>query len=296
MGTPDFAVASLDILVRNNYNIVAVITAPDRLGGRGKKQVIESAVKKYSLIQGLKILQPEKFRDEKFLAELKSLEADIQIVVAFRMLPEIVWNMPKLGSFNLHGSLLPKYRGAAPINWAIINGEKTTGVTTFFLTHKIDTGNILMQNKVEISENDDAGTMHDKLMEVGASLVLKTLQAIEHNQIQPLPQVGDSCEAPKIFHETCKINWSTNIDQIYNFIRGLSPYPGAWAIINEQEVKIFKTKKHKCTIVNIKPGKSEIIPKTELRIYGKDGYLTIEELQFQGKKRVSISEYLNGLR
>lgn len=296
MGTPDFAVPALDLLVQNNYNIVAVITAPDRLGGRGKKQVIESAVKKYALSKELKILQPEKFKDETFLAELKSLEADIQIVVAFRMLPEIVWNMPKFGSFNLHGSLLPKYRGAAPINWAIINGEKTTGVTTFFLTHEIDTGNILMQDEVEILENDDAGTMHDKLMEVGAMLVLKTLQAIEQNQVKPLPQVGDSCSAPKIFHETCLIDWNNNIEKIYDFIRGLSPYPGAWTKLTEQEVKIFKTKMHKKAVGNYKPGESEIVPKTELRIYGKDGYLTVEELQFQGKKRVNISEYLNGLR
>lgn len=296
MGTPDFAVPSLDLLVQNNCHIVAVITAPDRLGGRGKKQVIESAVKQYALSKELKILQPEKFRDEIFLKELKSLEADIQIVVAFRMLPEIVWNMPRLGSFNLHGSLLPKYRGAAPINWAIINGEKTTGVTTFFLTQEIDTGNILMQDEVEISENDDAGIMHDKLMNVGANLVYKTLQSIEQNKIQPFPQVGESCTAPKIFHETCQIDWNKNIAEINNFIRGLSPYPGAWTMINDQEVKIFKTIKHINSELNNKPGAIEIIPKTELRIFGKDGYLTVIELQFQGKKRVSISEYLNGLR
>ena len=238
MGTPDFAVASLDILVQNGYDIAAVITAPDRLGGRGMKQIIESPVKKYAVEHNIRILQPEKLRNEDFLKELKELNAELQIVVAFRMLPEVVWNMPPLGTFNLHASLLPKYRGAAPINWAIINGEKTTGCTTFFLTHEIDTGNILLQNEISIDEQDTAGSLHDKLMTTGANLVLQTVRGIESQSITPFPQTGEPSLAPKIFYDTCRIDWNTSVDKAYDFIRGLSPYPGAWTTVNGVQLKI----------------------------------------------------------
>ncbi|HND16983.1 MAG TPA: methionyl-tRNA formyltransferase, partial [Saprospiraceae bacterium] len=274
MGTPDFAVASLDILVQNGYDIAAVITAPDRLGGRGMKQIIESPVKKYAVEHNIRILQPEKLRNEDFLKELKELNAELQIVVAFRMLPEVVWNMPPLGTFNLHASLLPKYRGAAPINWAIINGEKTTGCTTFFLTHEIDTGNILLQNEISIDEQDTAGSLHDKLMTTGANLVLQTVRGIESQSITPFPQTGEPSLAPKIFHDTCRIDWNTSVDKAYDFIRGLSPYPGAWTTVNGVQLKIYETKKHKSASVET-AGKYEFLDKKVLRMYCNNGYLEI---------------------
>ncbi len=295
MGTPDFAVASLDILVQNGYDIAAVITAPDRLGGRGMKQIIESPVKKYAVEHNIRILQPEKLRNEDFLKELKELNAELQIVVAFRMLPEVVWNMPPLGTFNLHASLLPKYRGAAPINWAIINGEKTTGCTTFFLTHEIDTGNILLQNEISIDEQDTAGSLHDKLMTTGAYLVLQTVRGIESQSITPFPQTGEPSLAPKIFHDTCRIDWNTSVDKAYDFIRGLSPYPGAWTTVNGVQLKIYETKKHKSASVET-AGKYEFLDKKVLRMYCNNGYLEIISVQAEGKRRMSITEYLNGLQ
>jgi len=295
MGTPDFAVASLDILVQNGYDIAAVITAPDRLGGRGMKQIIESPVKKYAVEHNIRILQPEKLRNEDFLKELKELNAELQIVVAFRMLPEVVWNMPPLGTFNLHASLLPKYRGAAPINWAIINGEKTTGCTTFFLTHEIDTGNILLQNEISIDEQDTAGSLHDKLMTTGANLVLQTVRGIESQSITPFPQTGEPSLAPKIFHDTCRIDWNTSVDKAYDFIRGLSHYPGAWTTVNGVQLKIYETKKHKSASVET-AGKYEFLDKKVLRMYCNNGYLEIISVQAEGKRRMSITEYLNGLQ
>lgn len=295
MGTPDFAVASLDILVQNGYDIAAVITAPDRLGGRGMKQIIESPVKKYAVEHNIRILQPEKLRNEDFLKELKELNAELQVVVAFRMLPEVVWNMPPLGTFNLHASLLPKYRGAAPINWAIINGEKTTGCTTFFLTHEIDTGNILLQNEINIDEHDTAGSLHDKLMTTGANLVLQTVRGIESQSVTPCPQIGEPSLAPKIYHETCRIDWNSSVDKAYDFIRGMSPYPGAWTTVNGVQLKIYATKKHKSASVET-AGKYEYLDKKALRMYCNDGYLEILSVQAEGKRRMSITEYLNGLQ
>jgi methionyl-tRNA formyltransferase len=304
MGTPEFAVASLDILVQNNYNIVAVITTPDKPAGRGL-QLQESAVKKYALSKGLTILQPEKLKDENFIQTLKSLNADLQIVVAFRMLPEVVWNMPPKGTFNLHASLLPQYRGAAPINWAIINGERETGVTTFFLQQQIDTGNIIYQEKILINDNDTAGIIHDKLMECGASLVLKTVEAIENNTAPSVPQAvyikEELKEAPKIFKETCKINFEHNCKSIHNLIRGLSPYPTAYFnLSNTEEGKILPVKVYEAQPVKeahqylsgtiISDGKSF------LKVACGEGFVSIVDLQLAGKKRMLISDFLRGFK
>jgi len=303
MGTPDFAVQSLDLLIKNNKNVVAVITSPDKPAGRGQ-QIQQSAVKKYALENGLNILQPDKFKDENFLTQLRELHADLQIVVAFRMLPEVVWNMPPKGTINLHGSLLPNYRGAAPINWAIINGEKETGVTTFFLQQEIDTGKIIYQEKIAIEPNDDAELVHDKLMHKGAQLILKTVESIETNIY---PQINQSCLmpenqqikfAPKIFRKDCQINWQHSPSQIHNFVRGLSPYPTAYTILispkNEEfPLKVFKTelesKHHELPIGRIKTDS-----KTYLKISVLGGYLYIKDLQLSGKKRMATSEFLRG--
>lgn len=294
MGTPDFAVASLDILVRNGFELVGVITAPDKFGGRGMKQLIQSPVKKYALEHNLNVLQPEKLKNPEFLEELKNLHADLQVVVAFRMLPEVVWSMPPKGTFNLHGSLLPKYRGAAPINWAVINGEKTTGVTTFLLNHEIDTGNILLKKEIPIDESDTAGTLHDKLMSIGAELVLQTVKGIQTNSIRAEAQTGESCPAPKIFHETCEIDWNQPVSKVYDFIRGLSPYPGAWTNFNGMQLKIFETQKV-MTAKQENAGYFDISNKKEWKIYGTDGYLLIKSVQPQGKQRMSSFDFLNGL-
>ena len=303
MGTPEFAVASLDILIKNNYNIVAVITSPDRPAGRGQ-QLQQSAVKKYALEKGLYILQPEKLKDETFINELIELKADLQIVVAFRMLPEVVWNMPGMGTVNLHGSLLPQYRGAAPINWAIINGEKETGVTTFFLQQEIDTGKIIYQEKTPIEENDTAETVHDKLMNIGASLILKTVQAIEKNnypQIEQSVLIGNEQKiksAPKIFKEDCFIDWKKSTTEIYNFVRGLSPYPAAFMILldpdgKKHQLKIFQCKKE-ITLHNENIGSIHTDSKNYLKIAASDGYISITDLQLSGKKRMTTSEFLRG--
>lgn len=304
MGTPEFAVESLDILVKNNYNIVGVITAPDKPAGRGQ-QVQQSAIKKYALEKGLNILQPEKLKDKIFLDQLHELKADLQIVVAFRMLPEIVWNMPPLGTFNLHGSLLPQYRGAAPINWAVINGEKETGVTTFFLQHEIDTGKIIFHEKIPIQENDTAGEIHDQLMCIGAQLVLKTVKAIESNTYPQTEQsnlynnINTLKHAPKIFKEDCRIDWEKTSLEIHNHIRGLSPYPTAFTAFIDSEnkthsVKIFKTEIE--TQIHNYPIKSILTDsKTYLKIAVDGGFIIIKELQIAGKKRMTTQELLRGL-
>ncbi len=303
MGTPDFAVDTLKTLVKNNYNIVGVITSPDKPAGRGKK-IQQSAVKRFAVENELNILQPTNLKNPDFIEQLRSLNADLQVIVAFRMLPEIVWDMPRLGSVNLHASLLPQYRGSAPINWAIINGEKETGVSTFSLKHKIDSGDIIFQEKVIIEETDNFETLHDKLMNVGSTLMLRTIKAIEDNnytkinQTELLNKSNELKTAPKIFKKDCKIDWNNNVKIIFNFIRGLSPYPAAWTEISSKDnknfsLKIFKTstivEKHSFNI-------GEIISdnKNYLKIAVKDGFINIEELQLQGKKRLNIKEFLRG--
>ncbi|MBP6410539.1 MAG: methionyl-tRNA formyltransferase [Pseudarcicella sp.] len=293
MGTPEFAVESLKVLVENNCNVVGVVTAPDKPIGRGLKMGL-SAVKEFSLINlpNVPILQPEKLKDEAFLSELKSLQADLQIVVAFRMLPEVVWNMPPKGTFNLHGSLLPNYRGAAPINWAIINGEKETGVTTFFLKHEIDTGSIIFQEKETININDNVGDIYQRLMIKGAQLVLKTVNAIAQNTVEATPQtlLGTEKHAPKIFKETCEIDWNKTRLEVHNFIRGLSPYPGAWTLLNGKVCKVYQTSLDS----DIKSDKIS----SEMGEFGKciDGFLQIEELQLEGKKRMNMGDFARGYR
>ncbi len=299
MGTPDFAVESLKRLHENEYNIVGVITMPDKPAGRGHK-IQFSPVKQYALENNLPLLQPEKLKDENFLKELQAWNADLQIVVAFRMLPEVVWNMPRLGTFNLHASLLPQYRGAAPINWAIINGEKETGVTTFFLKHEIDTGNIILQEKTTITHTDTAGDIHDKLMLIGADLVTKTVDLILNNKVIEKPQAEFSVlkNAPKIFKETCYINWDKTTEEIYNLIRGLSPYPTAWTELKIPNgdflsLKIFETKEELSTH-QIPRGTILTDNKSFLKITTTDGFLHILSLQASGKKRMDIEEFLRG--
>lgn len=301
MGTPDFAVESLKILVENNYNIVGVITAPDKPAGRGQK-INQSAVKKYADQNNLKTLQPTNLKSEDFLTELKELSANLQIVVAFRMLPELVWDMPKLGTFNLHASLLPQYRGAAPINWAIINGEKETGVSTFFLQHKIDTGDIISQEKVSIDANESAGELHDKLMDIGCGLVLKTVQDIENEKINSQAQNENQelKEAFKIFKPFCKIDWDKSIADIHNHIRGLSPYPTAYTEFkNKETAEIISCKIFKAEIIIVEHQhnlRELIISKTELKVAVKGGYINILELQVAGKKRMELTALLNGFK
>jgi methionyl-tRNA formyltransferase len=306
MGTPDFAVESLKILVENKYEIAGVITMPDKPAGRGHK-VQFSPVKQYALDHNLKLLQPEKLKDEAFLEELRSLNADLQIVVAFRMLPEVVWNMPRFGTFNLHASLLPQYRGAAPINWAIINGEKETGATTFFLTHEIDTGKIILQEKIRISETDNAGTVHDRLMEMGANLVKQTVDlliagktdAIDQSQFLH-PEINLKA-APKIFKETCEINFTKSVDDVYNFVRGMSPYPTAWAEIQfpsqieKTILKVFETEKECCSH-NETLGNLVTDGKKFAKIAVFDGFIHLKSVQVAGKKRMDIGELLRGIR
>jgi methionyl-tRNA formyltransferase len=304
MGTPDFAVASLKSLVENGYNVVGVVTAPDKPAGRGK-QLSASAVKKYAFENDLHILQPEKLKNPDFTIELKSLEADLQVVVAFRMLPEMVWNMPRLGTFNLHASLLPQYRGAAPLNWAIINGETKTGVTTFLLDHEIDTGKILFRKEVEIGYADTVGDVHDRLMEIGATLVLNTVDSLASGKVEPLPQevlfaeAGRLKHAPKIFKEDCRINWANDAENIRNLIRGLSPYPTAWTtFVNrlsgvETDVKLFFAEKEISDNLP-EPGTIRSDGKKTLKIACTDGWLKITDLQLAGKKRMKTEELLRG--
>ncbi len=294
MGTPDFAVPSLDILLKNGYDIVGVVTATDKWGGRGNKTLLESDVKKYALEKGLKILQPEKLSDPDFVEELRSLNADLQVVVAFRMLPTKVWSMPRLGTMNLHGSLLPKYRGAAPINWAIINGEIETGVSTFLLQHEIDTGDILFQAKTAVDEDESVGEVYERLMHIGAALVLKSVKTLESGNYKPIPQSNEeACPAPKIFHETCRIDFNQSNLQIHNFVRGLSPYPVAWTMLDGEKLKIYKTKKIN-EPTGLIPGSVETDGKKYLRIACTDGSVEILELQPDKRKRMDIKSFLNG--
>ena len=309
MGTPEFAVASLDALVNAGCNIVAVITAPDKPAGRGMKMT-ESAVKKYAVEKGLKILQPEKLKNPEFIEALKSLKADLQIVVAFRMLPEIVWNMPPMGTVNLHGSLLPQYRGAAPINWAIINGEKETGVTTFKLKHEIDTGDILLSENIAIGDDETAGELHDHMKTIGAQLLVKTVEGLANGSLKETPQpiienapIPNSQfpiptplkHAPKIFTETCKINWNKTVAEVHNLIRGLSPFPGAFTHFDNKLLKIYRAQKEE-TSTKVEPGQFETDKKTYLRFACPDGYIYLKEMQLEGKKKMLIEDFLRGYR
>lgn len=320
MGTPDFAVASLDALVQEGFSIVGVITAPDKPAGRGMK-LSGSAVKNYAVDKSLHILQPERLKNPLFIEELRSLRADLQVVVAFRMLPEIVWNMPPMGTINLHGSLLPQYRGAAPINWAIINGEKETGVTTFKLQQDIDTGNILLQEKISIADDETASELHDRMKSIGASLVVKTLKGLAAGELQEISQAGlvtgssyssdqdgqtnvdfgsDRAgltqvlkHAPKIFTETCNIDWNKNVDEVYNLIRGLSAYPGAFSHLNGKLLKIFRAQKEKPSSAT-SAGNYETDKKTFLHFACRNGSISVKEVQLEGKRKMGIEEFLRG--
>ncbi|HEY9188055.1 MAG TPA: methionyl-tRNA formyltransferase [Ignavibacteria bacterium] len=292
MGTPEFAVPSLDILVKNGFNVACVVTVPDKPQGRGLK-LSQSEVKNYALEHNLPILQPEKLKDEKFIKYLEELSPDIIVVVAFRILPREVYSLAKLGAFNLHASLLPKYRGAAPINWAIINGETKTGVTTFFLDDKVDTGNIIFQEEVDINSDETAGDLHDKLMQIGANLVLKTVRAILNNNAPRIQQSDlKATPAPKIFKEHCKIDWNNPMEKIHNLIRGLSPYPAAFTTYKGKIIKIYKSEKTNIK-VNLLPG-SVLVTKEDLFVACNDSYLKIIELQLEGKKRLKTEEFLRG--
>jgi len=297
MGTPEFAVASLDALVTAGYTIAAVITAPDKPAGRGLR-LNESAVKKYAVEKGLPVLQPEKLKNPEFIETLRSLQAHLQVVVAFRMLPEVVWNMPPMGTLNVHGSLLPRYRGAAPINWAVINGEKETGVTTFRLKHEIDTGNILLQDRLPIGENDTAGDIHDRMMHLGAQLLVRTVKGLEDGSVKEIPQEeladGELPHAPKIFTETCRINWERTATEVHNLIRGLSPFPGAFTQLHGKTLKIYRSEKE--MEGNLAPGQVDTDKKTFLRFGCADGCIQVKELQLEGKKRMLVEDFLRGYR
>lgn len=302
MGTPEFAVEALDRLVTGGYNIVGVITMPDKPIGRHQTKLSASPVKQYAMAHGLKVLQPEKLKNEKFLEELRSLKADLQIVVAFRMLPEVVWAMPRLGTFNLHAALLPQYRGAAPINWAVINGETQTGITTFFLDKNIDTGNIIQRETVPILDTDTAGDVHDRLMLLGAGLVEETVENIIKGTIHPIPQKKLAANqplrhAPKIFKETCRIDWHKGLKATYDFVRGLSPYPAAWTELEQNGhrnvLKIYGATKEFCSPAE--PAGSVITDgQSTIKVALADGYLHLTTLQLAGKKRMSVSDFLRG--
>jgi methionyl-tRNA formyltransferase len=301
-GTPGFAVGVLSKIIEEKYTVVAVVTAPDKPAGRGKK-LLSSEVKEYALSKNLMVLQPEKLKSEEFITQLHSLNADVFVVVAFRMLPQIVWKMPSKGTFNLHASLLPQYRGAAPINWAIINGEKETGVTTFFIQEEIDKGNIIFQEKIKIEDNWDAGILHDKLMEIGSALVVKTLDAIENNVINTVSQEDVNLgmelkSAPKIFKEDCKLNFSDSAEKIHLMCKGLSPFPGAWCTLKNNE-KTFLLKIYETSILNdefgqAKAGTTQSDNKTFIRFKSGDKWLSLLSLQLEGKKRMKVDEFLRG--
>lgn len=295
LGTPEFSVMSLDAIIQAGHEVVAVVTMPDKPAGRGM-QLQQSAVKKYALEHQLKVLQPEKLKDEKFISELRELNADIQVVIAFRMLPEVVWSMPKYGTINLHASLLPDYRGAAPINWAIINGDNKSGVCTFLLKHEIDTGDIILKQEVEILETTTAGELHDILMHVGSEVVVKSLAMIESGNYtsEAQPKVAGKL-APKIFKNDCQIDWSKSCSEIYNLIRGLSPYPAAHSLLHGKGVKIYKVEKE-ITNHHHEIGKAISDGKTFLKFSCKDGYISVKELQLEGKKRMLVDEFLRGYK
>jgi methionyl-tRNA formyltransferase len=296
MGTPEFAVASLDAILRAGYNVVAVVTAMDKPAGRGMR-LTESAVKKYAREKGLPILQPEKLKAPAFLDELRAFAADLQIVVAFRMLPEGVWNMPPMGTVNLHGSLLPQYRGAAPINWAIINGEPATGVTTFKLQHDIDTGNILLQEKFPIGPDETAGELHDRMKEIGARLLVRTIAGLAAETLTAVPQENppNLRHAPKIFTETCRIDWTKPTADIYNLIRGLSPFPAAFTELDGKLLKIYHAAKDP-TPPTLPPGHPDTDNRTYLRFAAPDGYIRVTDLQLEGKKRMNVADFLRGYK
>ncbi|HEV8507838.1 MAG TPA: methionyl-tRNA formyltransferase [Chitinophagaceae bacterium] len=317
MGTPEFAVSSLDALIEAGFAIVGVVTAPDKPAGRGLK-MNESPVKKYAVKHGLKILQPEKLKNAEFLSELRSLNADLQVVVAFRMLPEVVWNMPPKGTINVHASLLPQYRGAAPINWAIINGEKETGVTTFKLQHEIDTGNVLLQEKIEIGDDETAGELHDRMKEIGAKLLVDTIAGLLEGTLEEKPQSSivnrqSSIEtsdvplttddsrltplrhAPKITTQTCQIDWQQPADEIHNLIRGLSPYPAAYTELGDKTLKVFRSEKEHAPPTS-RPGRWETDRKSYLKFACRDGYIHVKDVQLEGKKRMSVEDFLRGYR
>ena len=310
MGTPEFAVASLDAILRAGYTVAGVVTAPDKPAGRGM-QLTESAVKKYAVEKGLPVLQPEKLKDPAFHDALRELRADLQIVVAFRMLPEIVWNMPPMGTVNLHGSLLPQYRGAAPINWVVINGEKETGVTTFQLQQDIDTGSILLQDRFPIAETDTAGDVHDRMMVVGAELLVKTIDGLASGALHSTPQENPPGlkHAPKIFTETCRIDWNKPAADVYNLIRGLSPFPAAFTSLDGKTLKIFRSEKEAGTsgvavggavsgaaTGDVAVGSYDTDGKSYLRFAAADGFIRVTELQLEGKKKMPVGDFLRGYR
>lgn len=306
MGTPDFAVESLRRLVEGGYQVVGVVTMPDKPMGRHGSVLQPSPVKQYAVSQGLNVLQPANLKEESFVEELRALQADLQIVVAFRMLPEVVWNMPPMGTFNLHASLLPQYRGAAPINWAIINGDQETGITTFFLQHEIDTGEIIQQVRIPIADTDDVEVVHDRLMELGGSLVIETVEAILAGTVKPMPQEklissGEELRpAPKIFKETCRIDWTKGVKQVYDFVRGLSPYPAAWTeLIGEgnrvQVMKIYQAEKEFATH-DLPIGTLCTDGKRWMKVAVADGYIKLLSIQLAGKKRMSIEDFLHGFK
>ena len=306
MGTPEFAVESLKCLVEGGYNVVGVITMPDKPVGRHQDTLQASPVKQYAVSQGLKVLQPIKLKDEAFIEELRALKADLQIVVAFRMLPEVVWNMPRLGTFNLHASLLPQYRGAAPINWAVINGDTETGITTFFLKHEIDTGEIIQQVRIPIADTDNVEIVYDKLMVLGGKLVTETVDHILDGTVKSIPQESITTDeplrpAPKIFKETCRIDWNEkNVKQLYDFVRGLSPYPAAWTEMEQEDgkrltLKIFQTEKE-FTSHNLSIGDIVSDGKRYLKVAATDGFLNLKEIQLAGKKRMNVEDFLRGFR
>ena len=302
MGTPDFAVTSLRRLVECGYNVVAVVTMPDKAVGRHHDVLQSSPVKQYAVSQGIPVLQPEKLKDETFLAELRAYTPDLGVVVAFRMLPEAVWAMPRLGTFNLHAALLPQYRGAAPINWAIINGDTQTGVTTFFLDHNIDTGTVIYRQAVPIHEEDDAEAVHDRLMLLGADLVVKTVDDVERGIVNPVPQSELETDAPlrpapKIFKETCQIRWGELTSrEVYNFVRGLSPYPAAWTTLDGVMLKVYRVKNipDRERVGNAVPGIIDTDGKNYMYVACKDGWVALESLQLAGKRRMDIRDFLRG--
>ncbi|GHB71994.1 methionyl-tRNA formyltransferase [Persicitalea jodogahamensis] len=299
MGTPEFAVPSLQVLVENGCEVVAVITAPDRPAGRGQR-LNESPVKQYAVTQNIPVLQPEKLKNPEFLETLRSFHADLQVVVAFRMLPELVWNMPGLGTFNLHASLLPDYRGAAPINWAIMNGESETGLTTFFIEKEIDTGKIIFQEKEPITPDDTAGSLYERLMEKGSQLVLRTVRAIAAGNYPQIPQppMNKGKEAPKLFRENCEIDWNRPAESIRDFVRGLSPYPAAWTTLNGLNCKLFEVSvvEHELPDTATEPGTYRTDQKTFLHFLATDAWVSVQELQLEGKRRMKIDELLRGYK
>ena len=298
MGTPEFAVASLDALVQAGHQVVAVVTAPDKPAGRGMK-LQQSAVKKYAVEKGIPVLQPEKLKSPTFLEALGTFKADLQVVVAFRMLPQVVWNMPPMGTINVHGSLLPKYRGAAPINWAIINGETETGVTTFKLKHEIDTGDVLLQSSMQIGPNETAGEVHDRMKVLGANLLVSTVELLAKGLARPLPQPGREealTHAPKIFTDTCRIDPQKTVLEVHNLVRGLSPFPGAFTFLDGKMLKVYKAQPAANGPVNLEPGTIYLDGKTQLMLCCKNGWLDLLEIQLEGKKRMKAEDFLRGYR